>query len=147
MLYQGCLTECYFVKTVIILLFTIAWYTFVYFSANTFLCLDQAVIEGTDWQICISTCPTSVTKGFYKSSKRFLTNNYLREKAVSLLEMKVLPTSVDNVLPTLKSSIATTLWQRSPNIVTTLQRHNFMSALQRLFNAASTSLKLIFWCS
>ena len=95
----------------------------------------------------LGPCQTSMTKGFYKSSKRFLTNNYLREKAVSLLEMKVLPKSVDNVLPTLKSIIAATLWQRSPNIVATLQRHNFMSALQRLFNAASTSLKLIFWCS
>lgn len=45
---------------------------------------------------------------------------------VNLLEMKVLPTSVDNVVATLKSDIVVTLWERNANVVATLQCHNFI---------------------
>lgn len=45
---------------------------------------------------------------------------------VSSLEMKVLPTSVDNVVATLKSDIVVTLWERNANVVATLQCHNFI---------------------
>ena len=39
----------------------------------------------------------------------------------SSLEIKVSPTSDDNVVTTLESDVVATLWQRTANVVTTLQ--------------------------
>ena len=41
------------------------------------------------------------------------------------LEVKVSPTSVDNVVTNLKNDVVATLYQRSTNVVTTLQSLNF----------------------
>ena len=48
---------------------------------------------------------------------------------VSSLLMKISPTSVDNIVAALKSHVVATLWQRSANVVTTLQSRNFTKCL------------------
>ena len=58
-------------------------------------------------------------------------------EVVSLLEMTVSPTSVDNVVATLRIDIVATLCQLCKAVT-------LKSALQRFFNFASTSLQLIF---
>ena len=110
----------------------------------------------------------SMVNFFYKNSQWFLTNNCFPETApsqksqrryhnqrqtigridvASSLDMKDFLTSVNNVLPILRSDLAAKLLKRSVNVVTTLQRPNFTSASQRLFNVASTLSQLIFWYS
>ena len=68
-------------------------------------------------------------------------------EVVSLLEMKVSPTSIENAVATLKRDVVATFWQRSANIVTTLQSNNSTNALQHLFNIVSTLPQPIFWYS
>ena len=63
---------------------------------------------------------------------------------VRSLEMKVLPTSVDNVVATLRRDVVATFWQSSANVVTTLQSRYFTKCLKTSFqhfvNFASSNI-------
>ena len=58
---------------------------------------------------------------------------------------EILPTSVENILPMLKSDVVITLWQCVTNSMIMLQSRNFKKCLTTSFNVVSTSPQVIFW--
>ena len=103
---------------------------------------QQWVCWGYSWRIPNACSVLSKHKIVVTTLSQLRT--FGRIDAVSSLEMKVLPTSVDNVVATLKSDVVATLCQRISNVVTTLQS-NFTKCLTTpCVNFASANTSVFF---
>ena len=64
------------------------------------------------------------------------------DNVASSMEMKVSPTSVENIVARLKSDVVTTLRQRSVNVVTTFGSRSFLIPKESYLFAGDRNLRV-----